>query len=61
MRQSRIWIGSAISLAFLVLLMWRVDRGELLLALREVQPIWLLPALVVFALSIWVRVCSSAG
>ncbi len=56
MRQLRIWLGSAISLAFLVLLLWRVDRVELWAALRQVTAWWLLPALGAFALSIAVRV-----
>ena len=56
MRQFRIWIGTAISVAFLVLLLWRVDRRELLHALGEVDTRWLILAGAVFALSIWVRV-----
>ncbi len=56
MRSLRIWVGTAVSLVFLVLLLWRVDRDELLLALRQVDARWLLLALVVFGLSIWVRV-----
>ncbi|MGE3857656.1 MAG: lysylphosphatidylglycerol synthase transmembrane domain-containing protein [Dehalococcoidia bacterium] len=56
MRQLRFWVGTAISLAFLVLLLRRVDVAELVAALREVDPRWLLPAMLVFALSITVRV-----
>ena len=56
MRQLRIWVGSAISLAFLVLLLWRVDRVELWAALQQVNAWWLLPALATFTLSIAVRV-----
>lgn len=56
MRQFRIWAGTAISLAFLVLLLWRVDIGEVLRALRQVEPIWLMPAGVAFAVSIWMRI-----
>lgn len=56
MRSLRIWLGTAISLAFIVLLLWRVDGREVLRALQQVNPIWLLPAGVAFAASIWVRV-----
>ena len=56
MRQSRIWIGTAISLVFLVLLLRRVDRVALMQALMAVDARWLVLALVVFGLSIVVRV-----
>jgi uncharacterized protein (TIRG00374 family) len=56
MRHLRIWFGTAISLVFLVLLLWRVDRVELWAAMRQVDPRWIIPALAVFALSIAVRV-----
>ena len=56
MRQLRFWVGTAISVAFLVLLIRRVDLAELVGALRDVDTRWLLPAMVVFALSIAVRV-----
>lgn len=56
MRQLRFWVGTAISLAFLVLLFRRVDTAELTSALREVDVRWLLPALAVFAASVAVRI-----
>ena len=56
MHQLRIWVGTAISIAFIVLLLRRVDRVELLQAFSYVDVRWLLLAGVVFALSIWVRV-----
>ncbi len=56
MRHLRIWLGTAVSLGFIVLLLWRVDGREVLHALQQVNPLWLLPAAVAFAVSIWVRV-----
>ena len=55
MRHPRIWIGTAVSLAFLVLLLRRVDGPELLQALGAVHTPWLLVAGAVFALAIAVR------
>lgn len=56
MRQFRLWFGTAVSLAFLVLLFRRVDTDELAAALREVDARWLLPALVMFTASVAVRI-----
>lgn len=56
MRQFRIWLGTAISLAFLAWLLWNVDPAELLAALRQVRPAWLLVGVAVFGVSIGVRV-----
>ena len=55
MRHVRIWIGLAVSVLCLVLLLVRVDRQELLDALREVRPEWLAPALLLLAAALWVR------
>ena len=56
MRHLRIWLGTALSIAFIALLLWRVDGREVLSAVQQVNPLWLLPAGVAFAASIWVRV-----
>ncbi|MFA7248427.1 MAG: lysylphosphatidylglycerol synthase transmembrane domain-containing protein [Dehalococcoidia bacterium] len=56
MRQFRIWIGTAVSMAFLVLLLRRVDGAEVLQSLRGVHLPWLLLAGAAFACSLGVRV-----
>lgn len=55
MRHARTWIGFAVSLLFLALLLARVDRHELLDALGGVRPGWFAPALLLLAASLWVR------
>jgi glycosyltransferase 2 family protein len=51
----RAWIGILVSVAFLALLFWRVDRSEVLEALRGVEVVWFLPAAVLLAAALWVR------
>ena len=55
MRHARTWIGLGVSALCLVLLLARVDRDELLDAMREVRPAWLLPALALLAAALWAR------
>lgn len=55
MRHARTWIGLAVSAVCVALLFVRVDRHDLFEALREVRPLWLLPALALLAASLWVR------
>ncbi|MDA0302064.1 MAG: lysylphosphatidylglycerol synthase transmembrane domain-containing protein [Chloroflexi bacterium] len=56
MRHLRIWIGTAISLVFLVFLFRSVDPADLLREVARMDGRWLGLALIVFALSIAVRV-----
>ncbi len=51
----RAWIGIVVSVAFLALLFWRVERSEVWEALRGVEPVWFLPAAVFLAAALWVR------
>ncbi len=55
MRHARTWIGLGVSVLFLALLLVRVDRDELVDALRDVRPLWLLPALALLAVGLWLR------
>lgn len=55
MRPLRIIIGVAVSAIFLVLLLAKVDRTELLDALRDVSPWWIALSLVLFGASVWTR------
>ncbi|MBM4410493.1 MAG: flippase-like domain-containing protein [Chloroflexi bacterium] len=55
MRHARTWIGLGVSALCIALLLIRVDRHELLDALREVRPGWLIPALILLAAALWVR------
>lgn len=55
MRPLRIVVGVAVSAIFLVLLLAKVDRTELLEALRGVSPWWIGVALAFFGASVWAR------
>ncbi len=44
MRQWRFWLGMAISLICLILVLWNIDLWEVLNALKQADYIWLLPA-----------------
>ena len=55
MRQWRLVLGMAISIAFVALLFWRVDLEAVLNAVRDAQLAWLLVASPLFAASIWAR------
>jgi uncharacterized protein (TIRG00374 family) len=45
MKQWRFWLGTAISLICLVLVLWNVDFRKVLSALQQANYVWLLPAL----------------
>lgn len=55
MRSLRILIGLGVSALFLVLLLAKVDRAELLESLRGVSPAWIALSLVFFGGSVWTR------
>jgi len=54
-RPLRIVIGVAVSAIFLVLLLAKVDRAELLDALRQVSPGWIAAAVALFGAGVWTR------
>jgi uncharacterized protein (TIRG00374 family) len=49
MRQWRFWLGILISLVCLALVLWRIDYREVLVALRQANYAWLIPATLPFA------------
>jgi uncharacterized protein (TIRG00374 family) len=49
MKQWRFWLGVAISLVCLALVLWRIDYHEVLDALRQANYAWLIPAALPFA------------
>lgn len=51
----RLWLGLAVSALFVLLLLWQVDTGEVLEALRGVRPGWLMLALAVYMAGLWLR------
>ncbi len=55
MRRWRILLGLAISLFFLALLLRSVNLDEVLDAVGDADPRWIVPATPVFVLGIWVR------
>jgi uncharacterized protein (TIRG00374 family) len=54
-RNRRVWIGLAVSIVFLALLLRQVDGHELGTALEEIQPTWLVAAFAVELGALWFR------
>ena len=55
LRRFRVWLGLAISLVFIGLLFWRADPREILDALAGANYVWLIPAVSIFFVELWVR------
>ncbi len=55
LRNRRVWIGFAVSILFLALLLRQVDRDELSSALQEVNPAWLVAAFGIELAALWFR------
>jgi uncharacterized protein (TIRG00374 family) len=54
-RRLRIWLGLGISAIFLGLLLWQVHPARIADALAQANYIWLVPAVLIFFLELWVR------
>lgn len=54
-RNPRVWIGLAVSALFMALLLRQVDRDELLASLAGVRVGWLVVAIAVEFIALWVR------
>ena len=55
LRRFRVCIGLPISLLFLALLLWRAHPREILAALGGANYVWLIPAVLIFFVELWVR------
>ena len=55
LRRLRIWLGLAISLLFLGLLLWQAHPRRIADALAEANYVWLIPAVLLFFVELWVR------
>lgn len=55
LRRLRIWIGLAISLLFIALLLRQSHPREVFRAIAEADFVWLLPAVAIFCAALWVR------
>jgi uncharacterized protein (TIRG00374 family) len=55
LRSPRVWIGLAISVLLIGLLLWREDFGEIRDAFRDADYLWVLASLPVYFFGIWVR------
>ncbi len=55
LRNRRVWIGFAVSILFLGLLLRQVDRHELSSALEDVNPAWLVAAFGIELAALWFR------
>jgi uncharacterized protein (TIRG00374 family) len=55
LRRFRIWLGLGISALFLALLLWRAHPARIVDALAQANYIWLIPAVLIFFIELWVR------
>jgi uncharacterized protein (TIRG00374 family) len=55
LRSRRFWIGTVVSLVFIVLLLRRTNLGDVWNAWSHANPLWLLAAVGLYFVSIWVR------
>lgn len=55
MRRVRVWLGLGVSVFFLGLLLWRADPRKIVEALAGANYIWLIPAVLIFFVELWVR------
>jgi len=55
LRRLRIWLGIGVSLLFLALILWRAHPARIADALAQANYIWLIPAVLIFFLELWVR------
>jgi uncharacterized membrane protein YbhN (UPF0104 family) len=55
LRSPRVWIGLAISVLLIGLLLWREDFGEIRDAFRDADYLLVLASLPVYFFGIWVR------
>ncbi len=55
LNRKRLWLGLAVSMVFLGLLMYRLDLGQMLSALVRANYVYLLPALAVYFVGFWLR------
>jgi len=51
----RFWLGTAVSLLFIGLLLWKTNLAEVGAVWRHADPRWLLAAVAVYFVSIWIR------
>jgi uncharacterized protein (TIRG00374 family) len=55
LRRFRVLLGLAVSLLFLGLLLWRADPREIVAAFAGANYVWLIPAVLIFFVELWVR------
>jgi uncharacterized protein (TIRG00374 family) len=55
LRSRRFWIGTVVSLVFIVLLLRRTNLGDVWNAWSHANPLWLLAAVGLYFVSVWVR------
>lgn len=51
----RLWLGVGVSAVFLLLLIWTVDLGDLFLALKEANYLYVIPAVVIYFVGVYFR------
>ena len=55
LRNWRLWLGVGVSSAFLLFLIWTIDVDDLLLALREANYLYVIPAVVIYFIGVYLR------
>jgi len=51
----RFWIGAAVTAAFLLLLFWQIDVGEMLSALGQANYVYIVPGVLIYFVSLYFR------
>lgn len=55
LRQKRFWLGLIVSLVLLVFVFYQTDPGKILDSLRQAQYVYLIPALILYFIGVWIR------
>jgi uncharacterized protein (TIRG00374 family) len=55
MRRGLIWVGVAISIAFLFLALRGIDFQEFQRDIRQANPLWLIPGIIAYFIAVWFR------
>lgn len=55
LKQKRFWVGLIVSLVLLGFVFYQTDPGKILDSLRQAQYVYLIPALVLYFIGVWIR------
>ena len=55
LKQKRFWVGLIVSLVLLGFVFYQTDPGKILDSLRQAQYVYLIPALILYFIGVWIR------